>query len=245
MRSLAAWLALCSASAWAADLSLGVGFNYSEGDYGTATTTSILSVPVTARYETARWIFKVTVPYVEVSGDTAVVPGIGRVDRPRTDGTEAGLGDIVASATYGLYYDKASKLGVDVTGKVKFGTADEGLGTGEEDVSLLVEPFKTFDRVTVFGSLGYHVLGASALVAVNDVWSASLGASYRVDDRDSVGVAYDWRERVSARSGAVSELTAFWARKLDRQWKAQVYVLKGFSTGSPDWGIGASVAYAF
>ena len=41
------------------------------------------------------------------------------------------------------------------------------------------------------------------------------------------------------------ELMAFWARRIDKAWKAQLYGLKGFSDGSPDWGAGASVAYAF
>jgi hypothetical protein len=267
-KAAVAALAFFAGSAFAADgeLSLGVGFNYSEGDYGTGADTEIVSIPVTARYEVERWVLKLTVPWIRVSGPANVIPGVGQVSNTNpqgrgrgagggaaaaatttTTGTESGLGDIVASATYGAYYDKAARFGVDVTGKIKFGTADEdkGLGTGEHDVALLVEPFKSFDRTTVFGSVGYHMLGASDFLATNDIWSWSIGASHRLDERNSVGAAYDWRERASSGAGNLSEVTFFWSHRLDRQWKAQAYVLKGFSNGSPDWGIGASVAYAF
>jgi hypothetical protein len=242
----AAALVLCAGTASAAEgeLSLGIGFNYSVGDYGSGTDTEIVSVPVTARYETERWVLKLAVPYISVSGDVTVVPGVGRVGTAATQTrTDSGPGDIVASATYAAYFDRAARLGVDVTGKVKLATAEEsrGLGTGETDISLLVEPYKTFDRTTMFGSLGYHMLGAP----LEDVMSWSAGVTYRLNDRDSVGAAYDWREKVSSGAGDLSEVTLFWTRRLDRQWKLQAYVLKGFSNGSPDVGVGASIAYAF
>ncbi len=32
---------------------------------------------------------------------------------------------------------------------------------------------------------------------------------------------------------------------IDQDWKAQGYTVKGFSDGSPDWGVGAMASYAF
>lgn len=122
---------------------------------------------------------------------------------------------------------------------------DEGLGTGENDYAAIVEVFKTLDRLTVFGGIGRHFIGSSAFIELEDVWSYSLGASYRIDDRDSAGLVFDARDRVSPGASAQRELTAFWARKLDRDWKSQAYVLKGFSDGSPDWGVGLSLVRSF
>src|SRR5258708_8788611 len=86
MRTKAVWLVgIClgagAATAPAAEqdeLSLGVGFNYTSGDYGTSTTTQILTIPFMARYEHAPWTLKLSIPYIRVSGGTAVVPGVGR-----------------------------------------------------------------------------------------------------------------------------------------------------------------------
>ncbi|TMI10577.1 MAG: hypothetical protein E6H40_08240 [Betaproteobacteria bacterium] len=100
----------------AGEFSLGVGFNYSSGEYGTSTITEILSIPVIARYDHGPWIFKLTIPYLSISGGTSVVPGVGRVTssnpKRRGDGaseaTATGLGDIVASATYTAFYNSAT-----------------------------------------------------------------------------------------------------------------------------------------
>ena len=135
-------------------LTLGAGLHYSSGDYGSTTTTRITSLAATARYETGQWVYRATVPYLIVKGDTNVIPGVGAVDDvPARSDSASGLGDIVLSATYGAYYNRATTLGMDLTAKLKLPTADEskGLGTGEPDVVLLVELYQTFDRITGFG----------------------------------------------------------------------------------------------
>src|SRR3979490_14530 len=132
-------LLACAQGALAADsgeFSLGVGFNYSSGEYGTSTTTEIVSIPIIARYERGPWIFKLTVPYLSIPGGTSLVPGVGRVpsSNPRRRGggaseaTATGLGDIVASATYTAFYNSATTFGVDVTGRGKLGNAARAPG---------------------------------------------------------------------------------------------------------------------
>jgi hypothetical protein len=41
------------------------------------------------------------------------------------------------------------------------------------------------------------------------------------------------------------EAIFFVSRKLDKIWKAQGYVLKGFTNSVPDFGAGATIAYQF
>jgi hypothetical protein len=260
---LAAGIGAAAQTALGADpgqLSAGVGVNYSTGNYGTSTTTEIVSIPFVGRYDQGPFTLKVTVPWLEISGASSVIPGLGPVDNtnPRgrgraapgasaTDTRVTGLGDIVGSATYNAYYDNASKLGVDATLRIKLGTADadQGLGTGENDYGAQVDVYKTYDRTTIFGGIGYTVLGSSAFIHLNNVLNVNLGASYKLDPRDSVGLSFDAREHACSSCSPQEELMAFLIRKLDRQWTAQAYALKGFANGSPDWGIGLSAAYAF
>ena len=128
---LAAGIGALAQGALAAEpgqFSAGAGFNYSTGEYGTSTTTKIISVPLTGRYEQGPLTLKVTVPWIEISGASSVIPGVGAVSNPNpagrgraapagtaTDTTASGLGDIVGSATYNFYYDSASKFGLDAT----------------------------------------------------------------------------------------------------------------------------------
>lgn len=235
-----------SAQAQEGPLTLGAGLHYSAGDYGTSSTTEITSLAATARYDSGPWTYRATVPYLEVDGESAVIPGVGRVRGGTSRRRSAsGLGDIVLGATYAAYNDR--KLGVDLTGKLKLATADEskGLGTGEHDLAFLIDLYQTFTRVTVFGGVGYHILGDAPGQPLDNVWSANLGGSYTIDERDSAGVSLEGRERVAPGASPQRELMGFFTRKLDRFWKAQAYALVGLANGSPDWGFGLSAARPF
>jgi hypothetical protein len=253
MRSLAAaacagMVVVLSAQAQESPLTLGAGLHYSSGDYGTGTTTTITTLAATGRYETGPWVYKASVPYLIVKGDTNVIPGVGQASRlPARSESASGLGDIVLSATYAAYYDRKTTLGLDLTAKLKLATADEskGLGTGEHDAAFLAELYRAFDRITGFGGVGYHVLGDSPALPLENAWSATLGASYKIDQRDSAGVMLEGRQRVVAGGARQRELTGFFARKLDRIWKAQAYAFIGLADGSPDWGGGLSLAAPF
>jgi hypothetical protein len=245
---VAGTLVALGAHAQESPLTLGGGFHYTSGDYGSGTTTRIAQFAATARYENGPWTYRATVPYLSVKGDTGVIPGLGQVrGTPVRSESASGLGDIVLGATYAAYYDRATTFGVDLTGKVKLPTADEtkGLGTGETDVIFLLDLYRTFDRITGFGGVGYHILGDSPSLPLKNAWSANLGASYKLDERDSVGASLEGRERVVAGGARQRELVGFFVRKLDRDWKAQVYALVGLADGSPDWGFGLSAARPF
>jgi hypothetical protein len=254
MRKLLAVLALSLArTALAADgeLALGTGLHYTTGTYGTSTTTSILTIPLTARYDREAWTFKAYVPYLEVNGDSNVIPGFGPVNgngrghRPAGEQTRAsGLGDSTVSATYNIY---GRQSGLGLTGKLKLATGDEheGLGTGSNDVSFAVDAFQQIDRNTIFGVLGYTIFGDSPFGEPDNVVNMGVGASHRLDSGDSVGASLDLRQGGSPAPLPQRELTAFWNHRLDRSWRMQAYVLKGFADGSPDWGAGVSAAYAF
>jgi hypothetical protein len=241
-------------------LTLGVGVHHSRGDYGTGAETRILAVPVTGRYDRGLLTVKVTVPWLEISGGTAVVPGIGRVNNTNpnargrrgggatsSEATTSGMGDATVAASWGLIRDARAGHGVDVTGKVKVATADadKGLGTGEHDFGMFADGYKAFGANTLFGGVGHTWLGSSPYLQLNDVWSVNLGVSHRLDARDSVGLSFDGRQRASSSSSPQRELMAFFGRKLDARWTAQAYFLKGIADGSPDWGVGATAAYAF
>lgn len=243
-------LVALGAEAQESPLRLGGGLHYSSGEYGTTTTTRITTVEATARYEAGPWVYRATVPFLRVEGNTNVIPGIGRArgsSAGTRTGTASGLGDIVAAATYSAYYNPASTLGMDLTGKIKFGTADEseGLGTGENDVAFLVDLYRTFGRITGFGGVGYHVMGDSPALPLENGWSANLGATYKLDERDSIGAMIEGRERVAPGGSRTRELIAFWTRKVERSWRAHAYGLIGLEEGSPDWGLGLSLARPF
>ena len=237
-----------TSAALAQEFSVGSGIHYSSGTYGESTKTQIVSIPLTARYDMDAWSFKAVVPWLRISGDNDVVPGAGRVDRGRARDRRAvsGMGDSTVSATY-MMYGAGNRSGVGVGGKLKVASGDEeqGLGTGSNDVSLQVEGFQTLERNTVFGAVGYTVFGNSPLANFENVLNAGVGVTHRLATGDSVGLAFDARQAGTPAPAAQRELTGFWSHRLDRAWRMQAYVMKGFARGSPDWGTGVSAAYVF
>lgn len=238
-----------AARAEGGDFSLTPAFDHTSGRYGSASVTDITTTSVMGKYETDDWTLKLTVPYLFVRGGAGVVPGAGSTSntnpmRRREGEVVAGLGDIVASATYTAYDNEGSDLSIDLTGKVKFGTAnrDRGLGTGANDYTAQVDVYQGYAALTVFAGAGYTVMGSTPYMQLNNVYSVTLGASYSTSDTAQLGLSYDGQQAPSATAGAISEATLFLSRKMSDNWKSQLYVVKGFTTGSPNWGLGASVS---
>lgn len=229
-------------------LALGLGLNYSQGDYGTDTTTRISSVVLSGRYETGRWTFRGSLPYLRVTGRGTVIPGVGRVREASllTETRTSGFGDPVVSATYAAYSDPKWRFGVDVTGRIKVavGKPDQ-LSTGEHDLGFQVDAFKTFDAATLFAGIGYTIFGSTPVSPLENVYNYTVGGSLRLNERDSAGLSYDEREPVVAGGPWQRELTLFGSRRFDGGWRAQSYFLLGLAKGSPDWGAGVNFARAF
>ncbi len=247
-------------------LSLTAGADYSSGKYGTNTNTDIWSVPVTAAYQTDRWTFKLTVPYINISGASNVIPGVGKVKNgnPRgrghgkgglppvpgtttSSGSASGLGDVTASVGYELFTSADRTFGLDLTGKVKFGTADEdkGLGTGKNDYGLSLDTYKVVGDWTAFGGVGWMKYSSSQYIQLRNAFNANVGAEYKLSSNDGIGAYYYYRERIATGGASQSELTGYWNHKFSSNLRLQAYAMGGFSDGSPDYGVGASLKYSF
>ena len=246
------------------ELSLGSGVNYTSGTYGDSASTHILTIPFTARYERDAWTLRASVPYLRITGPGNVIPGFGpirtvsavgnSVGLPLLGGstgspaskTVSGLGDATVAATY-MFYAAEKTAGLGLTGRLKFATGDEtrALGTGSTDRGLQLEGFRRFERNTLFGVAGYTFFGDSPLAEFHNVANFGLGASHRTDTDDVFGVTFDARQAGSPAPSSLRELSGFWTHSIDRNWRMQLYALKGFATGSPDWGAGLNAAYAF
>ena len=242
-------IASSSAAVPGGTLSLSAGVDYSTGKYGDTSSTDILYLPLAAKYERDKWIFKLTVPFIRVTGPGNVVRDIGRVaDRPAgARRTEEGLGDLVLGITRNVYDGSTTGTLLDLTGKVKFGTAsrDKGLGTGENDYSAQVDLTQSVTSViTAFGSFGYKFVGNPSGANLHDAFYGEGGGTYKLTEATSAGAILFLSEAESS-SGPQRELTAFVTQQLAERWKLLGYVVRGFANGSPDWGGGAVVSFKF
>lgn len=260
---LAIALLATSLPAAAADgVGFGVGIDYNSGDYGGDTTTTIVSIPFSARLDAGNWTFKASLPWLRVDGDPDVLPSIGLVDNLNPigrgrggllggtpdEGAErgraSGIGDLNLTATYSL--PLAGAFDVDLSANAKIATADEdkGLGTGANDYGVAIDLSRDFDGTTLFGGIGHTWLGDARYIAIDSARSGNLGVSQRVG-RGRVGLMYDYREAAASGFDHRRDVVGFMTLPSGSAGRLQLHLGKGLSDGGPDWGAGASFTRAF
>ncbi|OGI50019.1 MAG: hypothetical protein A3E57_05605 [Candidatus Muproteobacteria bacterium RIFCSPHIGHO2_12_FULL_60_33] len=228
-------------AATAGETSVGLGAEYTSGDYGTSSKTKMWYFPVTLRYETDRYMMALTVPYVVVEGTGNVVATGSAHGLPRTttpvSRTESGLGDIELAASRVIARTETGWR-VGLGGLIKLGTADEqdNLSTGEDDVAVPLEAQRTYGNNTLFGTAGYKILGDPPGIDYDDVFYGSVGISHRLDETRAVGVELYGQQAPLPGADGKSELTLFLSGKPGVKTRLTGYLMAGFADGSPDGG---------
>jgi hypothetical protein len=228
------------------------GASYISGKFNQPSTTDILYAPFTGEVSKGPWTFNVTVPWVTIHGNGAVIgagdvgvvaPGLGSTE------THTGLGDVETGLTYTWKFpEDTAALGF--TGQVKFptGDRDKSLGTGEFDFTGLVNVAKRFDKVVLFG-VGGHRFSTNNQNFNNfdlkGIWQADVGAAYSFSDKWMGGLIYDWRQSATDATDNPSQLTPFVNYNITPQTNIQAYGVAGLSNGSPDLGAGLTLGYKF
>lgn len=256
------------ASVEAGEFSFGTGAEYTEGDYGTGSDNSALYVPFTLGYSADVYSWSITVPYLRVTGTGEVVYGRTGVRAPSTttssgtgggggpgggstttttttvaeESTETGIGDVTLSATYRLLDGVEQKPNLAMTAKVKFATADENknLGTGENDYSLQIEA----GLGSVYGYLGYLLIGDTATTDYDDIFFGAVGVSGPVANW-TLGGEYYAEQEVLADVDPVSKVTLSAGRELGKDNWLDIYLIKGFTDSTVDWGAGVGITHYF
>ena len=221
---------------------LGTGVEFSTGDFGGDSTTNIWYVPSSLKLEWDPIVVKLTVPWVYIDGDVVLVS-----DQPESVpvslGSRNALGDIMLSTSY-VQYPLFNWMPLfELTGKVKFGTADEkkGIGTGENDYSLQLDASKQFGRLTPYGAVGYTFIGDPSGFDLQNKLFAYGGLILELHDRIHVGVGYDWAQSAVAGTSDFHEVSPFATIELGRHVAIDPYAVIGLSSPAPDWGVGVQL----
>lgn len=225
--------------------SVGTGFDFSRGDYGLATDTEVLAVPLTLGYEQGDWLFEARAPWLRIEGPAAVVAGGGSPTRP-TAARESGLGDISLSGTYRFGAVLGSlHSAMTVRAKLPTGSEERGLGTGGTDFAGQLDFFRSFGTVTPFASLGYTAFGDGSFYTLEDGPYATGGAHFRTGEDTVVTAAYSWRHRLVDGGEHGRDALVALTHDFSPRWRLMAYALKGFSDASPDHGGGMQLSCRF
>lgn len=242
-------------------LSLGLGFEFATGDYGTDETTDSYKIPLMVNYyPNDRLAFELEIPYIYQSNSTTVTlggmrfpahdeggqhsPGHGDAGTSTTStnlsDSQSGLGDITLTASY-ILLDEQGKLPlVRPLLYAKFPTADEddGLGTGEFDYGGGLGVAKWFGKWSTYLEGMYILPGSTGNFDPDNYWTYLFSTSYRLTDTLRPGAS------LSGGTAAFDEASDPLEAKLKLSYWASDraslggYLAKGLSDASPDFGAG-------
>jgi len=246
---LALLILICSqAIADNSSVKLSTGAEYITGNYGGTESIDQLYIPVTMRYSIDRYSYRLTIPYITINApsdtilsDGTVIPGTGDLT------TESGMGDIIVAATYRdlLNTEISSNTAIDVTARIKFGTAstDKNLGSGEDDITLQADVYRFFQRTTLFGTLGYKFRGDPPGIDLDNSLIVFIGGSQRLTPEYKFSMdLYYQQPSISGLDDQLelSESLGYW---LSRNRYIRGYLIQGLSDASPDWGAGFYITF--
>jgi hypothetical protein len=232
--------------------SVSIGAEYSRGTYGASQPTRIAYFPLTLARDADSHALALTVPYLIVSGPGTVVASGGAAGVPRGRGgaravseTEHGIGDVLLRGSVNLGRQTARRARLDLTGKVKLGTADRerNLGTGENDYALQLDLEHGTGSDAVFGSLGGKIVGDPPGVDYRNVVYASAGTSLGLRGTASVSLILDAQTPLLDGVPGQRTLTLIYSDRTDRRTRVSPYLLRGLSESSPDWGVGVTFKF--
>lgn len=249
--------------------SLGLGVDYARGDFGTDSSSTYTTIPLVLNwYPDERFSLELTVPFVnQKTSNTGYAATGGSVSAAQAyygggrgmntsgmsvaasgSGDQSGLGDITLVPAYNVMLDGEGSPQFGLTCYLKFPTADEdkGLGTGSFDWGPGLTLSKWLGAWQPFLEARYIFQGASR--------QESGARDYLLAD---AGLGFGWSEdlytALFTRAGSTAfdgmaapleiRLKTVWA--FNESTSSEVYLLKGFSDGSPEYGGGIAFFVEF
>jgi hypothetical protein len=275
MTALAATLLIPSwVQAEAYPYSVGMGFEFSSGKYGTSTRTDSIYAPLTITASpTDRLGLVLEIPFVYQSNGNVLssvatggmqssramrqlAAGVGGMSgsgsgmassSASTDQSESGLGDISLKIGYLLLPETDSLPQVRPMAFVKFPTADreKALGTGEFDEGFSLELSKWLADWNPFAEAGYSVQGKSPQLSLRNYLTYNAGVGYQMGDHFRPVLLVKGATPPAEGASSLLEVRLKLKYQPTRRIGCEGYLAKGITSNSPDYGIGLSAFYSF
>jgi hypothetical protein len=217
-----------------------VGADYSVGEYGAASDTTVINVPVTLRVQLDRVRLEATVPYLYVDGPGTSAGG-GVIVAPGRNATtsRSGLGDLNLGAAFLLNRGGPSAPSFEIAGLVKVPTAGDGLGTEKFDYTAQLNVYQPLStQVLLFASAGYQVLGDFGSVVLEDGIVAAAGLNYKPAESVSLGFGVNYRQEYYQAVGDYLSVSPYVQWSFGGMWRITGYGLVGLTDVSPRFGAG-------
>lgn len=224
-----------------------------QGKYGTDHTINIYYDATDIQLSEHDWKLKLTLPYLSVKNLPvgAQISSGGVVTGATTAQTRnsSGLGDVWLEGRYKVFAGSGLVPSVSPYMKVKFGTASHsaGLGTGQNDYEpgVMLQQIAS-PKLFPFMKLGYRFVGKPAGTHYRNIATYQLGATYELSSNSFLTPMFSGQQSIVRGSSAPADAILAWNYNLTAKGSGiQIYVDKGLSSGSANYGIGIGGQFVF
>ena len=223
---------------------------YSKGDYGDATETEILYIPLTVDYRWDRASVKLTTAFLSINAPkgTTVINGRAENVTGSTERAEdSGLADMLLKGSYTVKVQEDNWPWIDLFAKLKLPTADEekGLGTGEADLELGAESVYVMENGWMaFLDVGYTFIGSPSGVDYSNRFALSPGAGKALNEDWMLMGFLEYSTAIGTGKDPLL-LSMMAQRSLRPDLSAYAMLDLGLSDGAADYGLLAGVSWRF
>lgn len=216
---------------------------YVKGDYGTGRELESFQVLLSASVLYDRFDLTVTQYHLSNTAEkTETDTSFGMPVTRTVEEEESGAGDTYVALGYLL---AVGAFQAHFSAGVKVATAEEGLGTGEEDFFAFLTLSRWFGRWGVIGRAGRMVLGDTSTAEYEDAWIGAVGLGYRATEVLEPRLWLRGQTATSEGSEDALELalTGDWAA--GRSVALTFEGAAGLTAGAADWTTGLGVRIHF
>jgi len=254
--------------------SISFGVEFASGDYGTSTTTRSVYMPlIVTWFPTDRIDVGIEVPYIYQSNPNittslyqnnpvaSTLKTLGRKGGPGGNGiygsslatsspstsSVSGLGDIIFRMGFIALFegDKTPQLRPSLSVKFPTASTSDGLGTGEFDAGAGLEATKWVDDMFLTAEALYNYQGRVSGFGLTNYLSYTAGLGYQVTDSLQPMLLLKGATKPSLYSGELLEARFRILWDVTRATALDLYLSRGITDSSPEYGAGASIAYTF
>jgi len=220
------------------NFSLGTGIKFETGDYDTEQEVDTWQIPLFIEWSPVqRLALSLEIPFVyqNISTEPGMI-GPGSTE----DVSESGLDDIIFNATGTLLNEKRRTPRLLALLYTKFPTADEqkGLGTGEFDWGGGIGIGKKFGDWSTYAEALYILPGDPEFYPLDNYWEWLASASFRASASLRPGISLSGGTAAIAGRDKPLEIKAKLSGLSGELTSYSIYISRGLSESSPDWGIG-------
>ena len=239
-------LSLIASAAWAQQTEpaweFSTGADYSVGEYGGASETTVFGLPLNTKVQAGRLRGELTVLYLTLEGPGTFVGGPGSpvITEPGSnETTRSGLGDTAASAAYAFYRSADGRSAIEAGGTVKLPTAKSGLGTGKTDYATQLNFYHSVSPgVILSASAGYQWLGDYQDFGLQDGILGNVGINVWPSQTTALGSTLNYRQEPWEGIGEQVSVSPYLLWRFSENWGATAYGTVGLTEASPKLGTG-------